>query len=367
MRSQMMWIRILTATVLFVVLSKVNLWADTRAHLVLAVGYRALLVLAPVLLVLGVGGAMRLSLAVATIGLIWAIFSVDVGSMFLIALGMAVSGYLAKLISSQSSRGAADNKVSLNLGSLASGGLLLLISGQKPLLWVSIFCVGFSFFLAMRIDWASEGGFLDRGGSGARKTPMQAGRLVGWGLIGLATGVKLTGVFTILPQYLMAKTGALPSWFGIMVITNSVGVIVVQHRIMEWLDRKSPMTTFLTAGSAMVLLALPGVFQVERPLLSLLWISLLTLGECALSRYDRLAQGAGYLFTKELTVGVGSLLTVLLSRNHALDAMWSGVLGTAAFMAGVALISVQWGASGATRSWSAVVPDTFHRRYRLLQ
>ena len=341
MRRQMMWIRVLTAAVLFVLLSKVNLWADTPAHLTLAVGYRALLVLAPVFLAWGVGAGMKLSLTAAAVGLVWAFFSVNVGSMFLIALGMAVSGYLAKLISSQSSRGAADNKVSLNMGSLASGALLLLISDQAPLMILLIACVGVSLLLALRIDWSSGNECSTPVRIGVGKATFQAGPMVGWALIGLATGVKLTGVFTILPQYLMAKTGALPSWFGIMVITNSVGVIVVQHRVMDWLDRSPPARTFLTAGSAMILLALPAVFGVDRPLMALLWITLLTLGECALSRYDRLAQGAGYLFTKELMVGVGSLFTVLLSRSHALDAMWSGVLGTAAFVAGVAMISVR--------------------------
>ncbi len=351
MKSSLMWIRLLTAAVLFVLLSKVNVWADTGSHLVLAVGYRALLLMAPLFLLRGAASAMKWSLVSALSGGLWALCSVDVISMFLIALGMAVSGYVAKLVLSQTSRGAADNKVSLNLGSLVSGALLLLISGRISMLLAMVGCLLVSLVLAFRMSPSSWSGLL--GGESQPEKPrnFRLSATLGWGLIGVATGVKLTGVFTILPQVLLAKTGVLPSWFGTMVMINSVGVILVQHRVMRWLDGHSPRLTFTVAGSAMVLLALPSMFRVQYPVFAGLWIGLLTLGECALSRYDRIAQSEGYLFTKEVMVGTGSLLTVLLSRDHALDPMWSGVIGTFAFVAGVVLVSKRAYTPRRFRSW----------------
>src|SRR4051812_465185 len=130
MRTRIMWIRILSATVLFLILTQVNVWADTTSHLVLAVGYRAFLLAAPLFIYFGLSIGMRSALALALIGTLGSIVSVNSMTMGILAIGMAVSGYLTKFISSQTSRGAADNKVSLNIGSLVSGVLLLTVSSK---------------------------------------------------------------------------------------------------------------------------------------------------------------------------------------------------------------------------------------------
>lgn len=65
---------------------------------------------------------------------------------------MAVSGYLAKYVAAHTSQGAADNKVSLNLGSLLSGLLLLCAFDQKVLLVILTLLLLASLILALRVD-----------------------------------------------------------------------------------------------------------------------------------------------------------------------------------------------------------------------
>jgi hypothetical protein len=339
MRMKMMVIRTLTATVLFLVLAQVNIWADTRSHLVIAVGYRAFLLCAPLFLFLGLSGAMRASLGLSAVAIALAAVSVNGFTMAILAVGMAVSGYLAKYIAAHTSEGAADNKVSLNIGSLFSGLLLLLSTERSNLL---LFCTALlvgTVVLSFRIDWNRLSPTdTNEPANRATKKRMELLPMVGWSLIGIATGIKLTGIFAVLPQHLIARLGSLPRWFGALVIVNSLVVILIQHRVLKWLDRLPTRMTFLVSLSAMALLALPAVFRVEYLPMAVLWITLLTLGECALSRYDRTAKEAGYLFPKELMVGVGSFASVWMARSVP-EMIWaSGLLGSACLILGTGLV-----------------------------
>lgn len=328
MRLRIMWIRILTATVLFLMLTQVNLWADIETHLVLAVGYRAFLIAAPLFMFFGLAGGMRTALALCFIGIVGALFAVNSITMVVFALGMAVSGYLVKYISSHTSQGAADNKVSLNVGSLFSGVLLIGMTNRYGILTLAAVLLAVTLYLSFKVDWNQFSELKPAKDSTAEKRfKIELIPLFGWSLIGIATGIKLTGIFTILPQYLIAQLGELPSWFGSLVVLNSIVVIFLQHRVLKVLDRCHPFLTVLLSLSAMILLALPGVLRVENAAFSVAWILLLTLGECALSRYDRIAKEDGFLFPKELMVGVGSLVTVLLSRSFTQEIYWSGLVG----------------------------------------
>ena len=70
MRTQLMWIRALTATVLFVILAKANVWANTQNHLVLAVGYRAFLLAAPLFVYFGTSVSRNLPQSIYLSGII---------------------------------------------------------------------------------------------------------------------------------------------------------------------------------------------------------------------------------------------------------------------------------------------------------
>lgn len=337
MRLNMMVVRTLTAAVLFLMLAQVNVWVNTQTHLVLAVGYRAFLIGAPLFVFLGLSGGMRTAVALTLVSTVASMFFLNSATVGVFALGMAVSGYLAKSVAAHTSQGAADNKVSLNIGSLMSGLMLITMSDRTLILGVSAVLLAVALFLSFRVDWNSvENEKAETRALPLKKPEIRLLPLLGWLLIGIATGIKLTGIFAILPQYLIAKSGGLPKWFGMLVIFNSLLVIVAQHRVLAFLDRARTQSqaTFLMSVSAMALLALPAVFKVELLTMSIAWIVLLTLGECALSRYDRVAKEAGYLFPKELMVGVGSFVTVALSRSLVDHIYLSGLVGAACLVAG---------------------------------
>ncbi len=337
MRLKMMWIRGLTATVLFLMLAQVNVWGDTNTHLVLAVGYRAFLLGAPVFLFIGLNGGMRAALAFSLVGTIGCLYAANPLMMVIFALGMAVSGYLAKSISAHTSRGAADNKISLNVGSLASGILLMITAHHLFLIMIAVLIMLVTVVLSFQVNW---NGFEEREERPflVTKPPLEFLPLFGWMLIGIATGIKLTGIFTILPQYLIGRLGSLPYWYGSLIIVNSLVVIFLQHGVMRFLDRAHGAFTGILSLSAMVLLALPALARVEHIFNAVLWILCLTIGECALSHYDRIAKEQGYLFPKELMVGVGSFIAVALSRNYVNAIYWSGLVGSLSLILGIGAV-----------------------------
>lgn len=340
MKYAMVAIRCLTATVLFLMLSQLNVWADTKTHLVLAVGYRALLLAAPLFLYFGLSFGMRSALIIGAAAAVSFMFSLNAFNVGLFALSMAVSGYICKYVNSQSARGAADNKVSLNVGSLLSGVLLMLAFSKNALILASAFALAATVYFAYAINWdeiLSAEKLKNRSSKNIKIEPLP---LLGWLLIGTATGIKLTGVFTIMPQYLLHKTGDLPSWFGSLVVINSFGVIFLQHKVLKILEQKSKSWTLIFSLSAMALLSLPELLGVHHAGVAALWISLLTIGECALSYYDKLSNDEGYLFPKEVMVGVGSFITVVLSREFGDIIYLSGVIGFICMLLGAYLTCV---------------------------
>ncbi len=337
MKNPMVLVRCFTATVLFLILAKANVWSDTQTHLTLAVGYRALLLAAPAFMLFGMSLGIIASLGLGVLALIAMFFSMNPVTVGLFALSMAVSGFICKTVNSQTMQGTADNKVSLNVGSLFSGLLLMLVSSQSILLGVCLVLAVISLVLALKINWNREYSFEIKKSAHTQKSSRSIGAVVGWCLVGVATGIKLTGVFTILPQYLLQNTKSLPFWYGALISVNSLGVIFFQHRILNYLNKKGFRWIFNAAISSLILLSLPAVFRVQYLPSALVWIFLLTVGECAFSAFDKLANDKGYLFPKEVMVGAGSFLTVFLSRELGEYVFLSGALGLFCLILGVGL------------------------------
>ncbi len=333
MRLKMMTLRTLTAMVLFLFLAQANTWVDTSTHLVLAVGYRAFLVASPLFLIFGLGGGMKLAMGIGVLSTALCYYFINAWSLGAFALSMAVSGYIAKYVNAKSSQGAADNKVALNIGSMLSGCFLMVGATKNSLVLISLGALIVSFYLAANESFEGHG--KESGGhSPALPKKIDFRALIGWSLIGIATGIKLTGIFVILPQYLIYRLGGVPTWFGSLIIINSLGVILFQHRIMKFLESVGDNMVLVFSLTAMTLLALPGLMQVHRLALGVTWILFLTIGECALSFYDKTARVAGYLLPKEIMVGVGSFITVYLSRHISGQIYLGGSVGVGCLLLG---------------------------------
>ncbi|MFJ4494988.1 hypothetical protein [Pseudomonas atacamensis] len=311
-------IRMITAVSLFAVLGKANVWLDTATNSILALGYRALLLLLPLTLLILGRRSLSVTLLCASLGLVLLALTSQQGMVMfaagLFAYGIAIAGYLIKSEAAQTREGAAYNRVAMNMGSLVAGLILL-----SPLLTPTMFFLGAAAFVLLCMPIALGATFssqpsvarpVTQGGSGWRnKLP--------WVIAGIIMGIKLFGVFSILPQAILLKTGELPAWYGLMLILNSAVVVFAQVPVMNLIERtgrfKVLVVISIIAGGFAVLSA-PGVFHVETLLGALIWVALLSIAECAFSYLDYFSVKQNNMFVKEVSLGVGAGLTVLVMR-----------------------------------------------------
>lgn len=319
-------LRFLSALCLFAVLAKSNVFLDAYSNTVLVLGYRVLLVFSP-LLVRWVGRSAGglCFLAAAAGAVLWTVpgTPIQLLAALLVGLGLSVGGYVLKATVAESASGASWNKIALNGGSLLAGVYVALMNPDwgvigflAPLIAVLALSGGLSL-------WAVRGGAGGRLGHQQAAGPETTGRhKVGWSLLGVAIGIKLFAVFSILPQYLLLASGELPSWYGYLISLNAVVVILLQKPIMALITRRGSAQArekcvLAVLAACMLILAAPSLFRVQLLPGALIWITLCSVIECAASYLDVAASRASCLFHKEAAAGVGAGLCVALSRFAA--------------------------------------------------
>ena len=332
-------IRIITAVSLFAVLGKANVWLDTATNSILALGYRALLLLLPLtLLVLG-RRSLSVTLTCAALGLVLLAVTSNQGVVMfaaaLFAYGIAIAGYLIKSEAAQTKEGAAYNRVAMNMGSLLAGLILL-----SPLLTPSMFFLGAAAFVLLCLPIAAGATFTSQpvvtslvtvDGSGWRnKLP--------WVIAGIIMGIKLFGVFSILPQAILLETGELPAWYGLMLILNSAMVVFAQVPMMKLIERTGRFKVLAVIGiiaGGFAVLSSPAAFHVQTLAGALIWVALLSLAECAFSYLDYFSVKQNNMFIKEVSLGIGAGLTVLVMRAVPMpyNALLLAAIGAAGILA----------------------------------
>ena len=139
-----------------------------------------------------------------------------------------------------------------------------------------------------------------------------------WALFGIATGIKLFALFSVMPQYLINHLGHLPYWYGVMIFINSLSIILFQIPVMNFirkfnLKNQIRVTVFLMI-IGMFVIAAPGFFHLQFMMGALLWTILLSIIEASASYLDTISSQNGYLLTKEITSSIGGGITILFSR-----------------------------------------------------
>jgi hypothetical protein len=331
-------IRIITAVSLFAVLGKANVWLDTATNSILALGYRALLLLLPLTLLCFGKRALSASLLCAAMGLLLLAVS-DQASLgmvaaVLFAYGIAIAGYLIKSEAAQTKEGAAYNRVAMNTGSLIAGLILL-----SPALTPGMFFTGAALFvllclpIAMGVKQETQP-VVRAAASGSSQWRNQ----LPWVIAGTIMGIKLFGVFSILPQAILLEAGELPYWYGVMLILNSAVVVFMQVPIMRLIEKTGAFKIYAVVGIiglGFLVLAVPAAFHVQTLSGALIWVALLSLAECAFSYLDYFSVKQNGMFTKEVALGVGAGLTVLIMRvlPPPYNALLLGALGLVGILA----------------------------------
>ncbi len=306
--------RLLSALCLFLILAAANVWLDPLNNTLLVLGYRLFIIATPFLLLV-FRQYLTIAAFIATqLGLLaWLQQWMLVGTL-LFATGIAISGYMLKYYAAFSTEGAAGNKIALNVGSIASGVLIMASQNQNIM-------IGFC-FLVMIIATAcfvlhtKQQPLLSLHRKQNQQALIFSKKSMAWALIGFVIGVKLIALVSILPQLLMQKNqGNLPNWFGGILILNSVLVVVLQLPVMRIMKQQSKMMSLMPLLLGMATLLFASQLEINHFWGACCWTVILSVVECCVSYLDTLSQHDGMLLIKEAAVGIGSASTVLLVRN----------------------------------------------------
>lgn len=340
-------IRLITATCFFALLGKANIWLNPVSNVILAIGYRSFLIFSPLLMKVTKQFAIGLSLLLATLGILLFcgndnIFFIS-GSL-LLGVGISISSYLIRIEAAETPKGAAHNKIAANLGGIVSGLILLGTFSSKNHFYQGIalaFLV--SCLLAFSISHKSKNIIL--------KLPKKNNfkYKIGWLLLGLATGIKLFGVFSVLPQFLIIEQGRLPNWYGSLIFTNAFFIIFLQLPIIHFIEKLNRTNngikiTLIIMLIGMLLIAFPAIFYVTHLTGALVWTISLSFVECVASYLDVQGSRSGFLLTKEVAVGIGGGLTVLVCRSfaHSYSSELIGLIGIASIIFAYLLLNKEF-------------------------
>lgn len=316
--SDIYFSRLLSALCLFWILAEANVWLDPLNNVILVLGYRFFILFTPFLFLFFRHRSTFFALFILEIGIAFWLLNLTLLGTIFFAAGISISGYMLKYYSSFSTKGAAGNKIALNLGSILSGCMVAFSQNKITTL--------ISCFLLMLISFVSFAKYFKRENIknfNSEKKHFQLNGLFtkkgfAWTIIGFVTGVKLISIVSILPQFAMnGNNGKLPEWFGFMLILNSLIVVSLQIPIMNLIKKLDKIQAIIPLFIGMVIILLSPFLNISSMLGAFIWTIALSIVECCLSYLDKLSQDDGCLLIKEASVGIGSAVTVYFVRFFA--------------------------------------------------
>lgn len=332
--------RLVSALCLFWILAEANVWLNPTNNVLLVLGYRLFILFTPFLFLFFKHKLTFVAMFILELGIaLWLLKLTLIGTICF-AIGISVSGYMLKYYSSFSTKGAAGNKIALNLGSILSGCMIAL-SLDKPAALIScgvLMIISFlsfaKYFHRENIDkFKSQKNHFSLKGVFSRKG-------LAWSIIGLCIGVKLISFVSILPQFIiLGNQGILPHWFGLVLILNSLIVVTLQMPIMGIVSKLNRIQAILPLFLGMAVILFSSAFNITSIAGALIWTFTLSIIECSISYLDKLAQDDDCLLLKEASVGLGSALTVYFVRFFPPDkgAIYIGLISIALLLIGLTL------------------------------
>lgn len=307
--------RLISALCLFLILAEANVWLSPINNTILVLGYRLFILFTPVLFLLFKNKVTFFAFIIAELGIMFWLLHYNCLGTLLFAIGISISGYMLKYYASFSTKGAAGNKIALNLGSIFSGILVASAFNQEILL---IFC-----FIIMFISHLAFLKYYRRDKLYQFKIENKHFQIkqvfsrkgIAWMLVGFVIGVKLISMVSILPQIIITThDGTLTSWYGTLLVLNSIIVVIFQLPIMNKIQKHSKIKSIIPLAIAMILITFSCLLGVGKFINACVWTLVISIIECTVSYLDKLSQDDGMLLIKEAAVGIGSGATVLCSR-----------------------------------------------------
>lgn len=317
-------VRLVSAITLYLLLSKANVYFDEVGQSVLVGGYRFLLIFSPFLDYL-FPHAVFVGFLIACAALIGLYFEPSLLFIFLTTLGLSCGGFMIKKQAAETAQGAAFNKLALSLGSIVAGVLLFLIPDSRAVFFtVSSFlliCTCFIVYFCPRYSVGPQ--------TLSYTTTVQSA--MAWIFCGIGIGIRVFGMFVILPQYLIHQIGELPDWYGLVVSVYGIAVLASQLPAIYLTKTLSFKLSIAALFISCIVLALPQAFAAEYFVGSLFWCFLLVLEEMFAPYIDAEASKNKALLYKELGVGLGGAASVYLMRSFS-SPLATGLSGCAALL-----------------------------------
>jgi len=328
--------RVLTAIILCVFLAKLNLWVSPIENSVFVFCYRIFIALSPLCLLIFKEKSTSFTLLISLIGIL-IMFKLPLIAMIIIPFGFSISGYLLKVGVAGTPDGASNYKIAANIGCLLSG-LALFVFADKNIYFYMIFSIALIGISAL-CTWKKK--LTENELKIAKNNNKIAFSLVtlGWIFLGIATGIKFTAMFSVLPQVIIGHIASLPNWYGIIIALNCVLIICLQKHVMKFMKKFSIKAGIFPLFCSMAVIGLTQYFHVENFFGALIWITLLSALEASLSYLDTLSTLRGSLLLKETFVGLGGFLTVIFARQfQTYGAPMLGMIGIIIALAGLLMI-----------------------------
>jgi hypothetical protein len=314
-------IRLLTGVGLYMTLALSN-QLGIVANSIIFLGYRSFLVFTPWFSKCLGDKDLLVTILLAIIGVAISLYSkFEILGALLIAFGFSVGGFLMKNTAATTPRGSGISKVALSLGNMLSGLIIFSLHNNHIEAFISVIVLLTLSVMILLYNPQDKLRINRENKSLAIKDIIKDYKpYLIWLCLGTVIGIRVFGFYVILPYYLQRELGYLPDWYGTAFVVYGVIVILSQLHAMsnKFKVRLEVALVFLLLS--ILIMSNPNLFTVESFYGAIIWIIILALEEMFAPYLDFHASKQSTLLVKEIGVGLGGILCVVLVRS--LDVMF---------------------------------------------
>jgi len=304
------FLRLYISLALYTYISMGIAWLDTSSNTILAIFSKLFVFFIPWMIHLK---NLRAGLfMIGSLGCTLIYFNHDLIGSILLAFSIALISFLLKVDLTKTHHGSISNVLAINYGTIISGIFLYFITDRNifslafAFIFITISC--YEYIKHKRIDSHP----IKKNTPSLRKPSRKT---LSWLFIGMTSGLNIYALFAFLSDYLFNYYGELPSWYGLMVALNSIIIVCIQTKMYQYLIHKSIYASLLFLAFGIGVMVCPNFFHAEYLIGSMLWVIVFSIFECTNACLDYYSAQEKKLFSKDIGVGLGMGLAVILGRS----------------------------------------------------
>jgi hypothetical protein len=309
--------RVASFLIVTVMLGQLNLWVSASSNALFIILGRVSLVASPLIYKFCRPYSLTYISLLTAVSLFLLLIKSNNSCVIILACTLSLLGYFQKLYGSYNYKSAGNAKIAANVGGLM-GGLMLFFLTQdlKSTILIILFFTSLIGFLS-NAHYEKQPEHYDH--ISLNQDSHFSKLRLAWCLFGIAIGIKFYAIFTLLPQILIRRLDNLPSWYGIILVINTIGIILGQKWVIQLVKSWELFHFYIVLLVGFILIALTPILNIEYWLTAVVWTLLLTFIECILSAMDSMSALQGSLLYKEVSIGIGGALVALFARSTFVD------------------------------------------------